>query len=84
MIISLISLGNEVECYLFCPKRTEANFAPKIVPLVKNELKKPKKKIEEAKIVRSHQKRFKQPLSKTNMLYLDGENHSFTKPCVMT
>ena len=75
MDISLISLGNEVECYLFCPKSTEANFVPKIVPLVKNELKKPKKKIEEAKIVRSHQKRFKQPLSKTNMLYLDEENY---------
>ena len=47
----------------------------KIVPSVKNELKRPKKKIEEAKIVRSQQRRFKQPLSKTNMLYLDGENH---------
>ena len=56
----------------------------KIVPSVKNELKRPKKKIEEAKIVRSQQRRFKQPLSKTNMLYLDGKNHSFTKPCVMT
>ena len=56
----------------------------KIVPSVKNELKRPKKKFEEAKIVRSQQRRFKQPLSKTNMLYLDGENHSFTKPCVMT
>ena len=49
----------------------------KIVPSVKNELKtkKTKEKIEVAKIVRSPQKRFKQPLSKTNMLYLDGENH---------
>ena len=26
MGISLISLGNGVECYLFCPKRAEANF----------------------------------------------------------
>ena len=28
MDISLISLGNGVECYLFCPKRAEANFVP--------------------------------------------------------
>ena len=26
MGISLISLGKGVECYLFCPKRAEANF----------------------------------------------------------
>ena len=26
MGIFLISLGNGVECYLFCPKRAEANF----------------------------------------------------------
>ena len=28
MGISLISLGKEIECYLFYPKRTEANFVP--------------------------------------------------------
>ena len=26
MGIFLISLGNGVECYLFCPKRADANF----------------------------------------------------------
>ena len=31
MSISLISLGNEIEYYLFCPKRTEANFVHEIL-----------------------------------------------------
>ena len=39
MGISLISLENEVECYLVCPKRAEANFVHKIRPtLLKEEL----------------------------------------------
>ena len=39
MDISLISLKKEVECYLVCPKRTEANFVHKIRPtLLKEEL----------------------------------------------
>ena len=56
-------------------KKDRSQFCPQNCSVSENELKKPKKKIEEAKIVRSHQKRFKQPLSKTNMLYLDEENH---------
>ena len=39
MGISLINLEKEVECYLVCPKRTEANFIHKIRPtLLKEEL----------------------------------------------
>ena len=31
MDISLISLENGVECYLFCPKRAKANFVPCVI-----------------------------------------------------
>ena len=31
MGISLISLEKGVECYLFCPKRAEANFVPCVI-----------------------------------------------------